>query len=127
MPFAFLLVRVNTYIMCMSYTLLRCKPSQRSRCEDLSEALLHRCLTQMRIAYDLGEGLNPSRETTLPPLVEGPTKGELLLHISGLQLADAPQLGRTLQARAPRPMVSKRPVATSGSHVARAALLPCSP
>ena len=55
----------------------------------------------MRNAYDLGEGLIPSRETSLPPLVEGPIKGELLLHISGIQLVDAPQLGQTLQARAP--------------------------
>lgn len=60
----------------------------------------------MSIAHGLGEGLVPSRETSLPPLVEGPIKGEVLLHISKLQLVDGSQLSRTMQARALRPVLS---------------------
>ena len=36
-------------------------------------------------------------ELSLPPLVMGSIEGECLLYISGLELADEPQEGQTLQ------------------------------
>ena len=54
------------------------------------------------------KGLRPSKELSLPPEVEGPIKGETLLHISGLKLADGPLESQTLQ-------VGPRPCALSSS------------
>ena len=79
----------------------------------------------MSVAHDFGKELVPSRETSLPPLVEGPVKGELLLHINSLQLTNGPQLGQSLQARAHRSMLSMSSVATTGLYIARTALLSC--
>ena len=90
------------FIVCISYA-GRDIPRTVSRA--LTKVLLHRLLMQRSIAHGLGEGLIPSQEASLPPLVEGPIKGEVLLHISSLQLADGSELGRTLQAGAP-PMLS---------------------
>ena len=46
--------------------------------------------------------LRPAKELSLPPEVEGPVKGETLLHISGLKPADGPLDSQTLQV-VPRP------------------------
>ena len=40
-------------------------------------------------------------ELSLPPLVTGSIEGECLLYISGLELADEPQEGQTLQVCLP--------------------------
>lgn len=63
--------------------------------------------------------LRPAKELSLPPEVEGPVKGETLLHISGLKPAYGPLESQTLQ-------VVPRPFALFSNHAECISIMPIS-